>query len=95
MRRGSSPKSAARTAILRIVKYYPEFFGAVIAVNTDGVYGAACNGMESFPFIIANDEFGEATLKTYNCNNTLTSFTGHCHNCYYVLIIVCVFLARL
>lgn len=67
MRRGSSPESAARTAILRIVKYYPDFFGAVLAVNKDGLYGAACNGMESFPYIVANDEFGKATLESENC----------------------------
>lgn len=95
MRRGVDPNLAARTAILRIVKYYPEFFGAIIAVNTGGLYGVACNGMESFSFIVANEEFGKATLKTYNCNSTLTSFASHCYNCYFLLIIVCIFLARI
>lgn len=69
MRRGSSPESAARIAILRIVKYYPKFFGAVVAVNVTGSYGAACNGMTKFPITIANDEFGKASLQYYNCNN--------------------------
>lgn len=94
MRRGSSPESAARTAILRIVKYYPDFFGAVVTVNIDGSYGAACNGMESFPFIVANDEFGKATLKSFNCNSTLTS-SGHKYfNMYCLSMILCMLLTN-
>lgn len=70
------------------MKYYPDFFGAVIAVSKDGSYGAACNGMESFPYIIASDEFGKATLKSYNCSGTLASSAEYNYRFYYVLAIV-------
>lgn len=68
IRRGSPPEAAAQVAIRRIAKYYPDFFGAVVAVNKDGGYGAACNGMEVFPYIVANDQLKIATLKVHNCN---------------------------
>lgn len=89
MRRGSSPEYAAHVAIQRIAKYYPNFVGAVIAVKKDGTYGIACNGLKSFPYIIANEEFGKATLKANECNGALTS--SH-HNYCYLLMIVLAFL---
>ncbi|XP_039276431.1 N(4)-(Beta-N-acetylglucosaminyl)-L-asparaginase [Nilaparvata lugens] len=58
MRMGMSPKQAAETAIKRISSRHPRFFGAVIAVNIYGDFGAACNGMETFPFCVANEELG-------------------------------------
>lgn len=58
MRNGMSPQIAAESAIKRIASHHPKFFGAVIAVNVYGEYGAACNGMESFPFCVANQELG-------------------------------------
>lgn len=93
MRRGKSPEHAARIAIQRIARYYPDFFGAIIAVNKDGFYGSACNGMESFSYIIANEELKNATLKTNYCNSTLTSSQDYNHHRYcYVLTIVSAFL---
>lgn len=92
MRRGSDPESAARVAILRILKYYPDFFGAVIAVSKDGLHGAACNGMEVFPYILANDELGTATLQTYECNNTLPSSGSYKRFCFVSLIVYVVLL---
>lgn len=56
MRRGSSPTKAAQKAIKRITKYYPLFMGAVIALNKTGGYGAACNGMQEFPFVVYNNK---------------------------------------
>ncbi|KOX75637.1 N(4)-(Beta-N-acetylglucosaminyl)-L-asparaginase [Melipona quadrifasciata] len=43
MRRGATPTEAATTTIRRIAEHYPTFSGAVIAINKDGEYGAACN----------------------------------------------------
>lgn len=65
MRRGSTPEEASSTAISRIAKYYPDFSGAVIAVNKNGDYATACNGMTSFPYIVAVN--GNVTLKTDAC----------------------------
>ncbi|EDO28322.1 predicted protein, partial [Nematostella vectensis] len=39
MRQGKSPTEAAKLSLARIVKYYPEFFGALVVVNTTGHYG--------------------------------------------------------
>lgn len=67
MRRGSTPENAAATAIERIRRYYPNFFGAVIAANKDGEYGAACNGMTEFPYVVGNSEFDGVKLLKKTC----------------------------
>ena len=41
MRRGMSPTEAAEDAIRRIMKYYGNFSGAIIAVNKTGQFGTA------------------------------------------------------
>lgn len=68
MRRGATPSMAARTAIDRIAQHYPEFSGAVIALNKKGEYGAACNGMAKFPYYIANPSLGPKFLSV-QCSN--------------------------
>lgn len=70
MREGIPPLEAANIAIGRIVEFYPDFSGAVIAVTVKGEYGAACNGMAEFPFALINDDIHEATVFTVNCTNT-------------------------
>lgn len=55
MRKGNSPSQSAKTAIDRIIRKHPNFFGGVIAVDKSGGYGAACRGMEKFPFSVANN----------------------------------------
>lgn len=77
MRRGASPEAAARTAINRIVQHYPTFFGAVIALNNKGEYGAACNGMKNkFPFYVANPILGPKLL-SIECSNNF--YDIHCY----------------
>ncbi|XP_059624916.1 probable isoaspartyl peptidase/L-asparaginase 3 isoform X2 [Cornus florida] len=44
MRLGLEPKLAAKEAISRIARKYPEFVGAVFAVNKNGVHAGACHG---------------------------------------------------
>lgn len=56
MRSGKSPRKAAQIAILRIAKFYPDFFGAIVAANRNGEYGAACHGMTRFGFSIPTDK---------------------------------------
>lgn len=70
MRNGAQPTVACRTAINRIKKYYPDFFGAVICANTAGDYGAACNkrpGFSQFPFMVVNPLTNQPELHTVNC----------------------------
>lgn len=67
MRRGASPKEAAETAIERIRSHFPNFSGAIIAVNKYGEFGAACNGMTSFPFCVANPSLGKVEVRYVKC----------------------------
>lgn len=67
MRRGSTPTVAAEIAIKRIVNKYPNFMGAVIAINRDGEFAAACNGMKVFPFSVGNAD--GVKLHTSLCKN--------------------------
>ncbi|XP_043519821.1 N(4)-(Beta-N-acetylglucosaminyl)-L-asparaginase-like [Frieseomelitta varia] len=71
MRRGATPTEAATTAVRRIAEHYPTFSGAVIALNKDGDYGAACNRVNNgFQYYVANPELGRATMHLANCINT-------------------------
>lgn len=38
------PKLAAKDAISRIARKFPDFVGAVVAVNKNGVHAGACHG---------------------------------------------------
>ncbi|XP_076232208.1 N(4)-(Beta-N-acetylglucosaminyl)-L-asparaginase-like [Calliopsis andreniformis] len=67
MRRGASPTAAATTAIRRIAEHYPTFTGAVIALNKDGQYGAACNGITRFAHYIANPLLGKPEMHYVDC----------------------------
>lgn len=51
MRHGKTPEEAARYAISRITAYFPDFSGALIAVNLKGEFGAACHNIPNgFPY---------------------------------------------
>lgn len=69
MKRGSSPTAAAQVAISRIVKKFPKFFGAVIALNTQSEHGAACNGMDLFPYSVADEENKNIEVIFVKCQN--------------------------
>ncbi|XP_063685957.1 N(4)-(Beta-N-acetylglucosaminyl)-L-asparaginase-like isoform X2 [Bolinopsis microptera] len=57
MRGGMSPKRAAEESITRISTKYPNSLsGAVIAANKDGKYGAACYGMDKFPYSVRDSQ---------------------------------------
>ena len=66
MRNNASPEAAARAAIARIIPYYPDFVGAVVAVNKMNAYGAACHGMDTFPYSVYT-KTGGLQLKTVEC----------------------------
>ncbi|KAG5340015.1 ASPG asparaginase, partial [Acromyrmex charruanus] len=68
MRYGASPTQAAKKVITRITRHYRNFFGAVIALNKKGKYGAACNGMFGFTYYVATPTLG---LRSYfiRCTN--------------------------
>ncbi|CAH1709696.1 unnamed protein product [Aphis gossypii] len=67
MKHGHPPKHAAQLVIDQIAKYYPDFSGAVIAVNNYGYYGAACHGFDKFPYSIANPEQNKVSILYTTC----------------------------
>lgn len=44
LRQGSSPTKAAEGAVKRILKFYPSYVGAVVAVDPSGKHAAAAAG---------------------------------------------------
>lgn len=66
LRTGMSPQLAGQKAMERIKVHYPNFFGGIIVINTNGEYGAACNGMSEFPYSIATAN-RSATIETVSC----------------------------
>lgn len=44
MRLGMEPSLAAKDAISRIARKYPDFVGAIFAINKNGVHAGACHG---------------------------------------------------
>ncbi|CAI6349391.1 unnamed protein product [Macrosiphum euphorbiae] len=70
MKNGHKPTKAAQLAIDTISNYYPDFSGAVIAVNKYGDYGAACHGFDRFPYSIANPEHNKVSLLYITCTKS-------------------------
>lgn len=52
LRENPNPTMAAQHALRRIIPYYPNFVGALVVARNDGIYGAACYGMQFFPFVV-------------------------------------------
>ncbi|XP_036407227.1 N(4)-(beta-N-acetylglucosaminyl)-L-asparaginase [Megalops cyprinoides] len=70
MRGGVDPSVACKTAITRIKRHFPGFFGAVICANTTGSYGAACNkvpGFSQFPYMVFNPKSNVPIQETVDC----------------------------
>uniref|UniRef100_A0A182M8Y4 N(4)-(beta-N-acetylglucosaminyl)-L-asparaginase n=1 Tax=Anopheles culicifacies TaxID=139723 RepID=A0A182M8Y4_9DIPT len=69
MRAGLDPEAAGQQAIGRIAKYYPTFSGGIVVVTKDGRYGAACHGMEEFPYSVADRTVsdGDVRVLTVKC----------------------------
>ncbi|XP_071452418.1 N(4)-(Beta-N-acetylglucosaminyl)-L-asparaginase-like isoform X2 [Hetaerina americana] len=70
MRRGFIPDISAKYALQRIIKFYPKFQGAIVVVDKDGKFGAACNGFGTFHYSCASQDLGQ-TIKEVKCIDTL------------------------
>jgi len=68
MRAGRTPLQAAQQAISRISSKYPDFVGAVIAVNKAGQDAAACHGIDEFPYIVSSPSVGAGVKRTVKCS---------------------------
>uniref|UniRef100_A0A915Q6X3 N(4)-(beta-N-acetylglucosaminyl)-L-asparaginase n=1 Tax=Setaria digitata TaxID=48799 RepID=A0A915Q6X3_9BILA len=67
MREGKTPTKAAEMTIHTIASKYPNFAGAVVAVNKEGDFGAACHGMDLFKFCVRKQGFEEVKVMSVNC----------------------------
>lgn len=67
LRRGSSVTEAAEAAIRRVASAFPGFFGGVIVVDKNERVGAACNGMQRFPYSLANSSTGGVITLFADC----------------------------
>ncbi|XP_013791268.1 putative N(4)-(beta-N-acetylglucosaminyl)-L-asparaginase GA14866 [Limulus polyphemus] len=67
LRQGMTPLAAATDAIYRIVKKYSDFSGGIVVANIKGDYGAACHGMNEFPFSVCNPVLGTVKVNYVQC----------------------------
>ncbi|CAM8944856.1 hypothetical protein QQ045_013896 [Rhodiola kirilowii] len=63
MRLGMEPELAAKDAILRIAKRFPDFVGAVFAVNKFGIHAGACHGW-TFQYSVRRPEMKDVEIFT-------------------------------
>ncbi|XP_021614673.1 probable isoaspartyl peptidase/L-asparaginase 3 isoform X2 [Manihot esculenta] len=63
MRLGMEPRAAAKDAIYRIARKFPNFVGAVFAVNKNGEHGGACHGW-TFQYSVRSPEMDDVEVFT-------------------------------
>lgn len=67
LRNGFTPDAAGENALTRISLHYPLFVGAIVVVDKDGNYGAACHGLDSFPFSVYNPQTKQVKVENRDC----------------------------
>ncbi|GER49930.1 N(4)-(Beta-n-acetylglucosaminyl)-l-asparaginase [Striga asiatica] len=65
MRLGMEPKPAAKDAIARIARKYPNFVGAVFAVDKNGSHAGACHGW-TFQYSVRGPDTDDVMVYTVN-----------------------------
>lgn len=63
MRLGMEPRLAAKDAISRIARKYPQFVGAVFAVDKNGVHAGACHGW-TFQYSVRSPKMDDVEVFT-------------------------------
>ncbi|KAE8056822.1 hypothetical protein FH972_013559 [Carpinus fangiana] len=63
MRLGMEPKLAAKDAISRIARKFPDFVGAVFAINKNGVHAGACHGW-TFQYSVRSPDMDDVEVFT-------------------------------
>lgn len=63
MRLGMKPKDAAKDAISRIARKFPDFVGAIFAVNKNGTHAGACHGW-TFQYSVRSPKMHSAEVFT-------------------------------
>ncbi|KAF4364936.1 hypothetical protein F8388_020650 [Cannabis sativa] len=72
MRLGMEPKLAAKDAIRRIARKFPDFVGAVFAMNKNGVHAAACYGW-TFQYSVRSPEMDDVKVFTVYPDSTINN----------------------
>lgn len=67
LRMGFDPTEAAISALATMVEYVGNFVGAVVVARVDGAYGAACYGIEQFPYSVTWGNLSEPKIETVQC----------------------------
>jgi isoaspartyl peptidase/L-asparaginase-like protein (Ntn-hydrolase superfamily) len=67
MRNGMTPSTAAAYSLKTIAGYYPKFEGAVVAMKTNGEFGAACYGFKNFTYAVANSDLRKPKVYFVDC----------------------------
>lgn len=68
MQNHMSPARATMQVITLIKEKYPNFSGAVLAMNAAGDFGAACYGFDIFPFTVANSDVDDGRVRKFYIN---------------------------
>jgi N4-(beta-N-acetylglucosaminyl)-L-asparaginase len=63
MRHGLSPQAAAEAAVRRMVRKYPGYVGALLAVDRHGRHAAACHGW-TFTYAVRSAGMSAAQVYT-------------------------------
>lgn len=64
---GLNPTEAATVALLKIVEFYPEFEGGIVAASIGGDYGAACHGFSGFQMSIGSPQLENIEIVNVPC----------------------------
>ncbi|XP_070495386.1 N(4)-(Beta-N-acetylglucosaminyl)-L-asparaginase-like [Chironomus tepperi] len=71
MRNGMSPDEAGRKAMERISRHYPKFVGGIVVIDKNGNYGAACHGIDYFPFSIYHPKLDGVKVEKRECTMSM------------------------
>lgn len=71
LRNGAKPNVAGEKALMRIAEHYPSFVGGIVVVDKDGNYGAACHGIDSFPFSVYNPWSNKVRIEKRDCMRSI------------------------
>lgn len=75
LRNGFTPQEAAEKVIDRIQKYYPSNSAAVVVVDKNANYGAACQIFSHFPISIYYPGLNETKVETAECRKFVEQST--------------------
>lgn len=67
LRNGLSPNEAGELALHRILEFYSDFMGAIVVATNKGEYGAACVGLDRFPFSIYDNSISNVRIEYVTC----------------------------